>query len=353
MVNTDNNAQYWNLLNGVNIPDISKSNHFLYTENINAGYLNFSRTFSKKIEAQFGLRAEQTKSKGMQEANDSTVKRTYINLFPSVFVSWKLDTNHTVNFSYSRRIDRPDYTELNPFRFYSNPYLYGIGNPYLLPQLSDNFELSHVFKNFLSTSIGYLHMRNVITEVNFQDYSTQISYSTSQNLSTYNAYNILIAATLHPTKWWTSLNSANIFHDHYFGSIQIQQGDYSNSLITGIFNTLNSFNFKNNWSFEISFLYRTTNLDGLTINKPIYILTAGIKKKFADGKGTLTLNCQDVLWSDRSTTTEIFQNVNYLNTFYRDTRRINLSLSWKLGWSQYQREEKKKSAEEEINRVKN
>lgn len=351
IVNTDNNAQYWNVLNGVNVPDSTKTNHFIYSENINAAYLNFTRKSGEQLDTQFGLRAEETQSKGIQTINDSTVKRNYIQLFPSVFISWKIDSNHTVNFSYTRRVERPDYRSLNPFRFYANPYLYFIGNPYLQPQLSDNFEFTHVFKSFLSTSIGYLHMTDVIANINFQDYSTHLNYSSAQNLNTYNVYNILVSATLHPAKWWTSINSVNILHDHYFGSVSIQNGYYSNSNIMGVFNTLNSFSFKNNWSMEIRIFYRTANLHVLTIEEPIYTLAAGIKKRFANGKGTISLNCQDVLWSERFIATQIFQNVDYRSTFYHDSRRVNLSLSWKLGKSQYQREEKQKSAAEEINRV--
>ena len=211
IVNTDNNAQYWNVLGGTDVPDTTKTNHFIYSENINSGYLNLSRKFSEKIEAQIGLRAEQTRSKGVQTINDSTVNRNYINLFPSAFVSWKLDTNNAINFSYSRRIDRPDYGQLNPFLFFLNPYNYIRGNPYLQPQLSDNFELTHVFKNFLSTSFGYLHMDNIFTDAIHQNDTTHITYKTTQNLNAYNVYNVLITATLHPTKWWTSINSANIY----------------------------------------------------------------------------------------------------------------------------------------------
>lgn len=87
------------------------------------------------------------------------------------------------------------------------------------------------------------------------------------------------------------------------------------------------------------------------IENPIYRFSALIKKGFEDGRGTITLTCFDVLRSDRITQTEITQNINSVFTLYRDSSVVNLKLLWKLGKSQYQREEKKKSAEDEINHV--
>jgi iron complex outermembrane receptor protein len=349
-VQNNSNAQYWNVVQGADVIDTGKTNHFIYSENIYAGYVNLSQTFSKKLEAQFGVRGENTQSKSTQALNGVVVKQNYFKLFPSAFISWKMDSVNTFNISYSRRIDRPDYGQLNPFRFFHNPYNYYIGNPYLQPQLGDSYEINHVFKNFLSTSIGYLHMTSVITNAVHYNDITHVSETTDQNLSSYNSYNMLVSVTLHPTKWWTSINSINGFHDHYFGLNQ--EGYYSKTAYTAIFNTLNSFNFKKNWSAEISFSYRNRNVNALMVESPIYVLDAGIKRYFGNNKGTISLNCSDILWSDRMTSTEVFQNVNYQNAFYYDSRRIRLAISWKLGRSQYEREERNKSAQEEMNRVK-
>ena len=92
MLKADNTGNYWNLLNGADVTDTGKTNHFIYSENINAAYFNLSHTFSKKLEAQIGMRAEQTLSKGTQLVNDSTVTRNYINLFS--FCISKLEIGH-------------------------------------------------------------------------------------------------------------------------------------------------------------------------------------------------------------------------------------------------------------------
>ncbi len=349
-VASDNNAHYWNVNNGVAVNDTGKTNHFVYHENIYAGYLNFSKPLSKKVEMQIGLRGESTNAKGIQKINDSTVKINYFKIFPSFFVNWKVDSSNTLNFSYSRRIDRPDYGDLNPFRFYRNPYTYSVGNPYLQPMLSDNAGIDYVYKGFFSASAGFLHMKNVISDATHQNDATHVLYTRSENMDTYNSYNILLTITLHPTKWWTSMTSVNSFYDHYFGNSP--EGYYSKIGLTAIANLQNSFNLSHDWSFEINVFYRSYNVSGYVVNAPIFIADAGIRKVFAKGKATARLSCGDVFHTDRFSNTEKFQNINYTAKFYSDSQRVRLTLTWKLGRSQFERQEKQKSAQDEMNRLK-
>ncbi len=349
-VSSDNPSQYWNVIQGVDVNDAGKTNHFIYNENIFAGYINFSRKFSERVDAQLGLRAENTQGHGTQTLTDSSVKQNYLNLFPSAFLSWRMDSFNTLNFSYSRRIDRPDYGSLNPFPVYLSQYNYSMGNPLLVPQIGDNVELTHVYKNILTTSLGYLYMVNVFSENIHQDDITHITYHTTDNLSNYQAYNLLVSLTLHPTRWWTIMPAVNGFHDHYYGIFQ--GSNYTKAGYTVITNINNSFNFKKGWGGEVTFFYRSENINSTVVNDPFYFVDMGIRKIIAHGKGTLSMNGSDIFWSNRVTATQVFQNVNYHSLNYDDSRRFRITLTWKLGQSQFQREEKRKSAEEELNRVK-
>jgi hypothetical protein len=154
-VQSDNNLMYDNRQDAEWVRVDSSSNHFNYDENINAAYGNYSTALDKKTKLQVGLRVEHTKSEGVSETvgkADRGVFREYVNLFPTVFLSRQLDTNHVLNFSYSRRIDRPNYQDLNPFRFYLDRFTYQQGNPYLQPQYTNSFQLTHVYKAPFSTS---------------------------------------------------------------------------------------------------------------------------------------------------------------------------------------------------------
>src|SRR5690606_4611971 len=92
---------------------------------------------------------------GNPEKEDSSFKRQYSSLFPTLYVTRELDSNNTVTINTGRRIDRPAYQQLNPFLFFINEYTYSVGNPYIQPQFTWNFQASHTYKSWLTTSLEY------------------------------------------------------------------------------------------------------------------------------------------------------------------------------------------------------
>ena len=130
-VNTDNNARYANNTGAGFAIDYGKTNHFVYKENINAAYLNFNKQF-KKLGVQAGLRVENTIANGHQLGNaqrtDSTFKRNYTDIFPTVYLSYQANKNNNFNLNFGRRIDRPAYQDLNPFYYFLDEYTYKVGN---------------------------------------------------------------------------------------------------------------------------------------------------------------------------------------------------------------------------------
>lgn len=144
MVKADNDLQFYDRSNGENVLDEDKSNHFIYDENINAAYLNASKKWSK-VSLQLGLRAENTIAKGRQVTNKANFKNNYTQFFPSAFVGYTVNKKHDLGLSLSRRINRPSYNQLNPFKNFLDPSTYSAGNPYLDPELSYAFEFTHTY----------------------------------------------------------------------------------------------------------------------------------------------------------------------------------------------------------------
>ena len=145
------------------------------------------------------------------------------------------------------------------------------------------------------------------------------------------------------------MNSVNTSYNHYFG--KVSGGNYSQKQITFVLNTQNVFRLKKDWSIELGFYYRSKNLDDLLIQDPIFSLDAGIRKTCIDGKLSFALSFSDILWSTYQNQSYIFENINNQTTGRWDTRRVRLSVSWKFGRSQFQRNDQKKSAEEELDRA--
>lgn len=164
-VSTDNNAQFSIMQNGMWANDTSRTNHFVYRENINAAYLSASKDFGKKWQATAGMRGEQTMAEGVQYVHGSSFERNYFSLFPTAYVNYKADSNNQFELNYGRRIDRPPYHLLNPFIRYSFQYSYSVGNPYLLPQYTHNIELKHNYKNGLITTLGYSATTDIVNQM--------------------------------------------------------------------------------------------------------------------------------------------------------------------------------------------
>lgn len=115
LVTSDNDVQFFDVINGQNQLDPTNSNRFLYEENINAAYTSYAKTL-KKTDFQVGLRMEHTHTTGRQLTTGEVFSRNYINWFPTAALNWKQSERNTFSLSFSRRIDRPGYRQLNPFK---------------------------------------------------------------------------------------------------------------------------------------------------------------------------------------------------------------------------------------------
>ena len=192
-IKTNNMAEYLTTENGLTTPNNDLSNAFLYDENINAGYVNYNKSFNR-FGLQLGLRIENTISKGNQLGNPiklgSKFNREYTNLFPTVFLTYQLDSiaNHQLAFSYGRRIDRPFFKDLNPFVSPLDKFTLYSGNPFLNPTFSNNFSISHTYKNKFTTTFEYGIINDGINET--LEIKEGIYYSRPGNISDTKTYTL-------------------------------------------------------------------------------------------------------------------------------------------------------------------
>ena len=349
-VTVDNEVKYDTIAGSNWVKDLSASNHFKYKETIHAGYLNFNREFGK-FSLQAGLRGEYTHTVGQQITSDSTVERKYFQLFPSVFLSQMLSEKHRFQFSYSRRIERPDYEDLNPFRFFRDPFLYYEGNPFLRPQLTHSLEVGHTFKNFLTTTINYSYTSDVINWMMGQIDSTNTTFQGPQNLRSLINYGISFSASQNPASWWTTNNFFNVFRNEYKGDQK--GGDLNNSITSFTFNSQNSFQLGNGTSMEASGVYNSKSVYGVFRTRAYYVISAGIQKQVLNKQGTLKLMANDIFQGRKRVQTARYENLD-LNTNIRfDSRVITLSFSYRFGNQNLKIGSTRKSGADDVqNRVK-
>lgn len=353
-VTTDNDALYeYKTATGYET-DEGKTNHFIYKENINAGYLNYNRQI-KKWGVQLGLRAENTNAKGHQEGNvnrpDSSFTKNYINLFPTTYVSYEMNKKNTFSINYGRRIDRPAYQDLNPFYYFLDEYTYEVGNTLLQPQFTDNIELSHTYNGFLTTTINYSKTNDVFADVLKQINSERKTFVTKENIASKTNYGLAVSANFPVTKFWSANIYTNVIHDTYKGALN---GGFLNVNNTMFFSNINNqLNFKKGWSAELSGFYRSQGIEGQIVVNPMWRMDAGVQKQILKSRGTLKFSLRDIFQSQNFSGYVKYQDIDVYIKNIRDSRSASLTFSYRFGKPiKNQQRRRTGGASDEQNRVK-
>ncbi|XZF12565.1 outer membrane beta-barrel protein [Chitinophagaceae bacterium MMS25-I14] len=328
-VTADNQSSFYDRSNGGNVFDVTKSNHFIYNENINAVYVNAYKEW-EKWSLQLGARVEQTNVKGEQKVDNTTFEKQYAQLFPSLSLHRKVNKDNDLGLTLSRRIERPNYDQLNPFKFYLDPSSYKEGNPYLDPSLTYAVELSHTYKGRFITTISYSRSDKVITQV-IQPVDTiqHITLITDKNLARMTYIGISGAYPLQPFKWWNSTNSINFYYSHFEGDLANTHLDKGSPVLE--FNTSNSFILPHNWSAELGGFFQSAQVYGYMYLKPIWMVNLGVQKNLLDKRATVKLSITDIFWHGNPVGTNTYEGYYESFRVKRDTRAATLSFTYRFG----------------------
>lgn len=349
-VRTDNTADYFLWANSNWKPDYDKTNHFEYKENINAAYINSNKSFGK-LSVQAGLRFENTNYKGYQRGNpqkaDSSFTNNYNKLFPTVYLSYPLDSNNTVNLNVGRRIDRPAYQQMNPFLFFINKYTYQVGNPFIQPQLTTTFELTHTYKNWLTTTINHSETNKYFSQI-FRT-EGEVTILTQGNLARMRNTSLSINAQLNPTKWW-SANVSGTLNKRVVKGVG-NNSDFASDNVSFSANANNNFKLGKGWSAELSGNYNSRSADAQFIIAGFGQVSAGIAKQVLKNKGSVKLNVRDIFFSQIINGDIRYQNVREHFKQSRDSRVVTLSFSYRFGKNFNDNRRKTGGSSEEQQRV--
>lgn len=331
-VENDSRANYYNIFENESHADYSKTNYFRYKENINAAYVNFNKKISSKIEMQTGLRFENTNYTGLQWGNpmqkDSSFKRSYNGVFPTVYVKYSADKNNQFGISLGRRIERPRYEDLNPFLFFIDRYTYGRGNPYLLPQYSNNIEISHTFKGFLTTTLNYGETKNMFSDV-FDQEGSYATVVTQGNIGKRRNMGIAMSAQVPVAKWMNSNIYANYNYDKLNGKLIGEDFEVSAGNVT--MNINNQFNFAKGWGAELSGWYRSKGIWGQIKTFPMGAVNAGVSKKVLKDKGSIKFSVRDMFYTQPAKGDINFKSTEAHFSSLFDSRQANITFTYRFG----------------------
>ncbi len=309
--------------------DPGNTNHFIYKENVNAAYASLRKDFEKGWGLKVGLRAEQVHIKTLQKITDSINSQNYIDFFPNLSVSKAISENHQFNFSYSRRINRPDYQSLNPFIYYIDEYSFQQGNPFLQPEYVDKFTLSYIFKERYSAEISYDHTRDIMTSVIHQNPEKKSIVQTNDNLNTSDNFTLSLNAPIAITPWWDTYNSAQFYKNHYKGlynEVELDKSQFSYSL-----NSQQTFLLPGDLKAELNAMYRSKFIMGAFEIKDVGMLSLGFQKSFWEDKASLKLNVNDVFQTLNFDTDVNFDNLHLKTHYISNSRSVNLTFTYNFG----------------------
>ena len=360
-VKTTNKAQYFNQNASVEAIDYRKTNNFLYEEQIGAAYINWNKQY-KKWGVQSGLRYEYTNYNGEQFGNplsDSSFSKKYGSLFPTAFISYTANKTNQFALSFGRRIDRPAYQDLNPFMFYIDEYTYEAGNPYMKPQFTNNIEISHTYKGYLTTTLNYSKTTDYMNETFSQGDPAkgESAYATivrDGNIGERQTAGIAVSAQVPVKKWWSANLYTNYNYNAFSGSINGSSERVDVAASNLMFNVNNQFKFNKGWGGEVSGFYRTKGVEGQILIQPMGQLSAGVSKQVLKGKGSVKMNIRDIFLTNYAQGDINFQTTEAHFVNRRDSRVANLSFTYRFGKPLKDAAPRRKigGADDETNRVK-
>lgn len=333
--------QYFNIINNQYIPDLQRANLFEYKEENYAAYFSYAKSFGEHWETKAGLRYENTQAQSFTPSTNLENKYNYGQWFPSAFVSYKQEKN-VFSLSYSRRINRPSMSNLNPFRWYENPYSYSSGNPLLKPSYINNLELGYTYNSKFSASIYYLKLKNGFGQVSYLDGLTQIG--TYLNHYDNNFYGANASYTDKLFKFWeTSLSLNGSLTDSKIFNVEAEaKNGYSVSYSINNTFTIN----KNKTVFF--FLNYSQDLPYKNVNSYFHNfsnLTSGIKVSLMQKQLQINATVTNIFAQKYRGDMYFKDNSQHFNNYW-DGRSFRLNVNYTLGNNKKKRSTKSISFEE-------
>ncbi|RAU82804.1 outer membrane beta-barrel protein [Pontibacter arcticus] len=349
-VTSDNDSRFYFNNGEVPVLDSKRTNHFIYNENIYAAYVNWNSKLAKEVTLQAGLRAEQTVSEGELRTTFEKSDRSYLNLFPSIFVQQKISDNYEINYNYSRRIQRPNYGQLNPFLSYRDPYTYWQGNPGLRPQYTHSIGVTQVFKKTYNLILNYQLVQDVIVELPTIIPETSTTIYTIGNVDDYKNLSLTAILPFRILENWDSNNTFLVAYNEYSAIVNGEQ--IINDQVFYMLQSNHNLALPHNFKMELNGTYQGPGVHALYKVEPRWWINAAIKKSFLDDKIDVSLNVNDIFKTQRlKIAAKVGEgNVNDFDQYFR-SQSIGLTLRYKFNKGQKVEERKRNNSLEELNRT--
>lgn len=327
-VKSDNDLLFEIFENNLWTNDVTRTNHFVYKEQIAAGYLDYNNTVGKwSLKA--GLRGEYTFSDGNSLTMSKRVKRSYFELFPNANLTYSLNENHILSLGYTRKVTRPNYRQLNPFDYYIDKLTFERGNPYLNPQFSNEFTLSYTLLQRYNVTLGVNNVRDAIVESMGQDSvkgtTWVIRENLGKNLTSYVNLNIPVTVS----KVWSMNNNMTGIYFDFDGMIAGLPVKRKSFLLQAM--SMHTLKLSKSLSANVNLRYFSPFKYNVYDLESRWDMELGATKTFKDQRSSLKLAVSDVFNTGNQNLTTNFGPFDSSIRQYQDRRVIRLTYSYKFG----------------------
>lgn len=358
-ITSDNDFRRFDVTSAGDVYDKDRSNRFKYEENINAIYANYNRAW-KGIMIQAGLRAENTvsegKSAGLKNSGSgyvetvSSFKRNYTDLFPSASVTFNGNPMKQWSLTYSRRIDRPAYQDLNPFEMKLDEYTFQKGNTDLRPQYTNSFGVTHTYKYKLNATLNYSHVKDIFTQL-IDTAEQSKSFISKRNLAKQDIISLNISYPV-MYKTFTAFFNVNTNYSEYeadFGAGRKVDLD-AFGLNAFVQNSL-KFGKTKAWTAELTAFYNAPTIyQGAFKAKSLWAIDMGMQKQVMKGKGTIKASVSDVFRTLKFNGTQEFAGQVSKFSSQWESRQFKLSFNFRFGSNTVKAAKQKTTGAEEENK---
>ncbi|MBC7884030.1 MAG: TonB-dependent receptor [Saprospiraceae bacterium] len=356
-VATDNIFLFYNVINNDPQRNDRRSNQFKYNENVYAGYINYAKNLNAKWNASAGLRIENTDATGdliafLPELEESPVDFNYTSYFPSAGITYQYSPQSVYSLNYGRRINRPDYNVLNPFREQLSELSYSKGNKFLQPEIVNNIEFGYTLNYRYTFKLAYSNTTNQITRlIGPDEIDPRAGFISWDNLATQKLYSFNVSLPLDITKWWNAymnfsasyINNQADYGDN--GIVDIQAGSYN------VFQQ-HTFSLGRKWKAELSGWYSGPGVwGGVFLYDQSYSLNLGLQRKFMNDKMNVRFSANDITYQTGWSGVSIFNGQTGYGHGNWDSRRATISISYDLGNSNVKSRKRNTGIEDESKRV--
>lgn len=327
--------------------DFGQSNHFVFSEIINAAYFIYSTSFWNKLKIQAGVRGEIANTKSDLKSAGEVHKKDYYNLFPTAHIRYDITEEHSLQLSYSRRVSRPSIWQLNPFMNVSDKLNYRCGNPDLTPEFVNSLELGYLMtikKTSLSVTAYYRQRNDIIsryTEIlqdTLDDELHTYTLTTYRNLKKSQNFGFEFVYGQQFWKFWRITLSGSMYR------LIIDSEDLIDDYLARDWSwnaRLNqTFNLPKDWQLQLNFRYRAPSITtgsmgwgsggvGQGKRSHSYSLDFGLKKSFLNKSLVVSLNIRNLVssWKSEVITYSYRENYGYDAYSIRERGKLNISLS--------------------------